>query len=59
MTEPVNGRMKEKFRELCIGGAQNATVCKVHFRITVEVGKMHYNSAWVPFENSVFKLEVD
>ena len=43
MTEPVNGRTKEEFRELCEGGAQNATVCKVRSSSTVEVGKMYYS----------------
>ena len=36
VTEPVNGHMKEEFRELCEGGAQNATVC-----VLVEVEKVY------------------
>ena len=42
VTEPVNGRTKVEFGELCEGGAQNATVCKVRSCSTVEIGKMYY-----------------
>ena len=41
VTELVNGRMEEEFRELCKGGAQNATVCKIHSCKIVKVGKKY------------------
>ena len=47
VTEPVNGRTKEEFRELCEGRAQNATACKVRSCSTVEVGKMYYSVKWL------------
>ena len=47
VTEPVNGRIKEEFRELCKGGAQNATVCKVRSCSTVMVGKIYYSVRWL------------
>ena len=43
MTEPVKGRTKGRFRELCTGGAQNVNVCKVRSRSTVEVGTRYYS----------------
>ena len=62
MTEPLNGRTKEEFRELCKGGAQNATVCKVRSCSTVEVGKMYYSVGWllkIVSTSRVIMLEVD
>ena len=54
MTEPVNGCTKEEFRELCKGGAQNTTVCKVCSCSTVEVWK-DVLICRVAFKNSVYK----
>ena len=33
--------------DLCVGGAQNATVCKFRSCSTVEVGKMYYSVGWL------------
>ena len=52
MTEPVNGRTKEEFRELCKCGAKNTTICKVRSGSTVE----DVLFIRVTFENNVHKL---
>ena len=62
MTEPVNGHTKEEFREMCKGGAQNATVCKVHSCSIVEVGEMYYSVGWllkIMSTSRIIALEVD
>ena len=62
MTEPVKGCMREEFRELCKGGAQNATVCKLCSCSTVEVGEIHYSVGWllkIVSTSRVIALEVD
>ena len=54
--------MEEEFRELCKGGAQNATVCKVRSCSTVEVGKIYYPVGWLlkmVSNTRVIMLEVD
>ena len=58
MTEQVTGCTKEKFRELYTGETQNATICKVCSRSTVEVGKMYYSIGWLVKIVST-RLEVD
>ena len=62
VTEQVNGRTKEEFRELCKVGPQNATVCKIRSCSTVEVGKMYYSVGWllkIVSTRRVITLEVD
>ena len=50
VTKPVNDRTKEEFRELCKGGAQSATICKVRSCSPVEVGIF----CRIAFKNSVY-----